>query len=130
MSELSEKLQAMLAAVSFAEEGEVETARWMMAEAGMDRTAGSMSGSTAALDGEGKPIGTMIVTGFVSIALYAALLLHQDEVNATFAKAGAYAVLPIVTAFLFSWIHGTFTGRFWTVLGVEASKKGGTKHHA
>jgi hypothetical protein len=24
---------------------------------------------------------------------------------------------------MFSFIHGSFTGNFWTVLGVEASKK-------
>ena len=127
MRRLSEKLQAMLAAVSFAEVGEVETARWMMADAGMDRAAGSSSGHAAALEAR-KPVGSMIVTGFLSFALYAGLLLYQDEVNGVFGKAGMYAVLPILTAFLFSFIHGTFTGRFWTVLGVEASKKGGTKH--
>ncbi len=75
-----------------------------------------------------KPLGRMIVTGALSAALYAALLLHQDEVNATFGKAGASAFLPILTAFLFSYIHGTFTGHFWTVLGVEASKGKGGAH--
>jgi hypothetical protein len=44
-------------------------------------------------------------------------------VNSTFAKGGLYALLPIITAFVFSYFHGTFTGHFWTVLGVEASKK-------
>jgi hypothetical protein len=67
----------------------------------------------------------MILTGVVSVALYAALLLHQDEVNSTFGRPGAYAVLPILTAFLFSIVHGTFTGHFWTVLGVEASRSKG-----
>ncbi len=79
-------------------------------------------------DTKSKPIGSMILTGVVSVALYAALLLHQDEVNSTFGRSGAYAVLPIFTAFVFSFIHGKFTGHFWTVLGVEASRKhGGAK---
>jgi hypothetical protein len=72
-----------------------------------------------------KPIGAMLLTGVVSIALYAALLLHQGEVNSTFGRAGAYAVLPIVTAFVFSFFHGKFTGHFWTVLGIEAARNKG-----
>ena len=70
-----------------------------------------------------KPVGAMIVMGIISVALYATLLAKQDLVNSTFAKGGLYALLPIITAFVFSYFHGTFTGHFWTVLGVEASKK-------
>jgi len=70
-----------------------------------------------------KPVGTMIVMGIISMALYATLLLKQDLLNSTFAKGGLYALLPIITAFVFSYFHGSFTGHFWTVLGVEASKK-------
>ncbi|HET7318925.1 MAG TPA: hypothetical protein VFK23_07325 [Nitrospirota bacterium] len=70
-----------------------------------------------------KPVGAMIVMGIISIALYATLLAKQDLVNSTFAKGGLYALLPIITAFVFSYFHGSFTGHFWTVLGVEASKK-------
>ncbi|MBI4653824.1 MAG: hypothetical protein HY752_02360 [Nitrospirae bacterium] len=70
-----------------------------------------------------KPIGKMIITGIVSIALYAALLLNQDIINSYFGKGGAYAFLPIITAFIFSFFHGSFTSIFWTVLGVEAKKK-------
>jgi len=70
-----------------------------------------------------KPVGIMIVMGIVSVALYATLLQNQDVVNGNFAKGGLYALLPIITAFVFSYFHGSFTGHFWTVLGVEASKK-------
>jgi hypothetical protein len=70
-----------------------------------------------------KPVGAMIVMGIISIALYATLLAKQDMVNSTFARGGLYALLPIITAFVFSYFHGSFTGHFWTVLGVEASKK-------
>jgi len=70
-----------------------------------------------------KPVGKMVAMGLVSIALYAALLLKQDLINGSFAKGGIYAFLPIVTAFVFSYFHGAFTGHFWTVLGVEAAKK-------
>jgi len=70
-----------------------------------------------------KPVGKLIVTGIISIGLYAALLLKQDVVIDMFGKGGMYAFLPIVTAFVFSIIHGSFTGNFWTVLGIEAAKK-------
>jgi hypothetical protein len=70
-----------------------------------------------------KPVGAMIVMGIISLALYATLLLKQDLVNSIFAKGGLYALLPIITAFVFSYIHGSFTGHFWTVLGIEAAKK-------
>jgi len=70
-----------------------------------------------------KPVAAMIVMGIVSLALYAILLVKQDMINETFAKGGLYALLPIITAFVFSYFHGGFTGHFWTVLGVEAARK-------
>ena len=70
-----------------------------------------------------KPIAPLILTGIVSAGLYFALLSNQDYLNSTFGKGGLFAFLPIITAFVFSYFHGTFTGHFWTMLGVEASKK-------
>ena len=70
-----------------------------------------------------KPVGAMIVMGIISIALYTTLLLKQDLLNNTFAQGGWYALLPIIMAFVFSYFHGSFTGHFWTVLGVEAARK-------
>lgn len=77
----------------------------------------------AANSNKKKPVGKMIVMGLISLALYTYLLTSQDMVNSTFAKGGWYALLPIVTAFVFSFVHGSFTGDFWTVLGIEAAKK-------
>jgi hypothetical protein len=70
-----------------------------------------------------KPVAALIFMGAISIALYATLLLKQDLINSTFAKGGLYAFLPIITAFVFSYFHGAFTGHFWTVLGIEAAKQ-------
>jgi hypothetical protein len=70
-----------------------------------------------------KPVGKMVVMGLISIALYALLLAKQDEVNILFGKGSWFAFLPIITAFVFSFIHGSFTGDFWTVLGIEAARK-------
>ncbi len=70
-----------------------------------------------------KPYGAFLVMGLLSAAMYTFLLLKQTMITKYFAMGGAYAFLPIAAAFLFSYVHGSFTGNFWTVLGIEASKK-------
>ena len=70
-----------------------------------------------------KPYGKMIFMGIISVVLYITLLLKQDIINKYFALGGMYAFLPIATAFIFSFFHGSFTGNFWTVMGIEAAKK-------
>lgn len=70
-----------------------------------------------------KPYGAAIIMGIISLAMYVVLLNQQEVVNTYFTKGGIYALLPIAAAFLFSVVHGNFTSNFWTVLGVEASKK-------
>lgn len=70
-----------------------------------------------------KPVTPLILTGIVTAGLYIALLTNQTFLNSTFVKGGLFAFLPIITAFIFSFFHGTFTSHFWTMLGVEASKK-------
>lgn len=74
-----------------------------------------------------KPVGQMVFMGVISIALYAALLMKQDLIDEYVGRGSVYAFLPIITAFLFSYVHGTFTGNFWTVMGIEAAKKKGGK---
>jgi hypothetical protein len=68
-----------------------------------------------------------VIFGVLSIGLYALLFVKEDLINATFGKGGAYALLPIATAFLFSFVHGSFTGNFWSALGIEAAKSKGGK---
>jgi hypothetical protein len=70
-----------------------------------------------------KPYAAAIIMGIASLALYVGLLTQQEVINEYFTKGGVYAFLPIAAAFLFSIVHGNFTGNFWTVLGIEASKK-------
>jgi len=74
-----------------------------------------------------KPYGRFVIMGVCSIGLYVALMTHQDLVNTYVGKGGMYAFLPIIAAFVFSYFHGAFTGDFWTLLGIEASKKQGGK---
>ncbi len=75
-----------------------------------------------------KPFGRLLIMGVCSLGLYFALMSHQDMINTYFGKGGpVFALLPIVTAFIFSYFHGAFTGDFWTVLGIEAAKQKGGK---
>jgi len=70
-----------------------------------------------------KPVVKMLVYGALSGILYAALFWNQSAVTALFTRGTWYAALPIATAFAISFIHGGFTSYFWSVLGVEATKK-------
>ena len=68
-----------------------------------------------------KPWGALIVSGLVSALCYGLLFSYQKEVMAAFTRTdGWYPVLPVVTALVFSFAHGAFTGYFWEVLGVRA----------
>jgi uncharacterized membrane protein YcjF (UPF0283 family) len=66
-----------------------------------------------------------VFMGALSLALYAILLTEEDLVMEYFGRGGWYAMLPIITAFTFSFVHGRFTGNFWTALGIEAARKRG-----
>jgi len=69
-----------------------------------------------------RPYGATAAFGVVVVALYGALYLKEGMVNELYTKGGLYAFLPILTAFVFSFAHGSFTSNFWSSLGVEASK--------
>jgi ABC-type transport system involved in multi-copper enzyme maturation permease subunit len=69
-----------------------------------------------------KPVGKMVVFGICSAIIYVALLLNQGFITAYFTRGALYAILPIAGAFTLSYVHGHFTGYFWSVLGIEAKK--------
>lgn len=73
-----------------------------------------------------KPIAKLIAYGLASCALYAMVFVYETSLTEYFTKGGLYTVLPIATVFLFSWIHGTFAGTMWTVLGIDAATKKST----
>ncbi|MCI5122342.1 MAG: hypothetical protein D3908_14370 [Candidatus Electrothrix sp. AUS4] len=64
-----------------------------------------------------------VTYGTVVMVLYALLLTQQDFICAHCAQGSWHALLPIITAFIFSFAHGKFTSSFWSFLGIEASKK-------
>ena len=74
--------------------------------------------------GQHKPYPGLIVSGLVSGALYFALFLYHREIMAAYTRTdGWYPALPVITALVFSFAHGAFTGYFWEVLGVSAKRK-------
>ncbi|KHK02457.1 hypothetical protein [Desulfovibrio sp. TomC] len=70
-----------------------------------------------------KPMGKLAAYGLGSAILYACVYLFQEPLLTTAAKGGMYTAVPIATVFLFSWVHGTFAGTLWEVLGINAVKK-------
>ena len=70
-----------------------------------------------------KALKNAVVFGLLTGAFYLAVFLNEDLVMKYFTKGGIYALLPVSAAFLVSFLHGTFTGNFWSALGIEASKK-------
>jgi hypothetical protein len=70
-----------------------------------------------------KPWGALVISGAASALCYGLLFGNQKEVMAAFTRTdGWYPLLPVVTAFVFSFAHGAFTGCFWEVLGVTARR--------
>ncbi len=64
-----------------------------------------------------------ILWGIMSVVLYAALYYFEQPILEASAKGGWYFIVPVVIAFIFSGVHGNFTGYFWESLGVRAKKK-------
>jgi ABC-type multidrug transport system fused ATPase/permease subunit len=72
-----------------------------------------------------KPYFGLIVSGLISGAFYLALYLFRNEIMDTFTRTdGWYPALPVLTAFLFSLVHGAFAGYCWDVLGVTGIRRG------
>lgn len=68
-----------------------------------------------------KPYLGLIISGLISGGLYLGLYLFDREIMAAFTRTdGWYPALPVITALVFSFAHGAFTGYFWEVLGVNA----------
>jgi len=58
--------------------------------------------------------------GAISITFYVMLYLLSDKILAYSKQGGWFFVVPIGIAFVFSIVHGNFTGQFWDLFGVKA----------
>ena len=70
----------------------------------------------------GKPLTRAVFYGLVSLVLYFVLYLFEDSILAFTSRGGWYFIAPVAIAFVFSYVHGTFTGHFWDILGIKARK--------
>lgn len=102
-------------ATTFAEAGEHATAREIMSDAGTQQK------KTVHEPKKNYSL-PMVVFGALSIGLYVALFRYQDWVTDVFTKGGVYTSWPILTAFVFSFIHGAFASNLLSFLGIEAKK--------
>lgn len=67
-----------------------------------------------------------LLLGGASVGLYFLLFIYSDTLPelavATRQGDKLYALVPLVIALVFSFVHGAFTGRFWDLLGLKARK--------
>jgi len=61
-----------------------------------------------------------IALAVMSAALYVLLYLFSDQILAWSSQGHWYFVVPVSIAFLFSLVHGGFTGHFWELMGIKA----------
>ncbi|CAA7611455.1 hypothetical protein MTBLM5_10065 [Magnetospirillum sp. LM-5] len=64
-----------------------------------------------------------LALGALSLALYILLFSFEAEVLAASTGGGWAFVVPIVIAFVFSFVHGAFTSGFWDMLGLKAKTR-------
>jgi len=70
-----------------------------------------------------KPYLAALAFGVVSLTAYALLFSNESLVTEKYTIGGWYTILPVGTAFFFSFIHGAFASNVLSVLGLEAKKK-------
>jgi len=109
------KFDRNMTAVAFAEAGEFETATEFLAE----KQAAAKKPEPAA---KKKPYAGMVIFGALSLSGYIALVTNQQWVNEVYTMGGWHAVYPVVTALIFSFVHGAFASNLLSVLGIEAKK--------
>jgi hypothetical protein len=72
-----------------------------------------------------------VLYGVGSIALFYVLFLYADKTVewAALTREGhkAYFLIPIAIPFIFSIVHGAFTGYFWDALGMKPAQKNSKK---
>lgn len=68
-----------------------------------------------------------IAYGVASVALYVLLFAYADETvemaQRTRDGERLLFLVPIVIAFVFSFVHGAFTGAFWAAVGLKPADK-------
>jgi len=77
-----------------------------------------------------RALAITLALGVASTSLYVLLFAFADRLPKIAAATResetpyriALALVPILIALIFSFVHGAFTGRFWDLLGLRAKK--------
>ncbi|MGQ9823764.1 MAG: hypothetical protein ACUVSK_01995 [Desulfotomaculales bacterium] len=72
-----------------------------------------------------RPVKQVFFWGVISLAAYLLIFLNEQAVTSYFARGGFSAIVVIVTALSFSFIHGAFANYLLEVAGIRAAQKGG-----
>jgi hypothetical protein len=70
----------------------------------------------------GRQVTKLALYGVPSTGLYVLLYAFEDTLLALSAQGGWLFLVPVVIAFVFSFVHGGFTAHFWDILGIKAKK--------
>lgn len=63
-----------------------------------------------------------VVYGLLSGLLYILLYEYSEVIMEYSMRKRYYVIIPVLIAFVFSFIHGSFTSYFWEALGIRAKK--------
>ena len=116
MSSMVTRFDKNMSAVAFAEAGEFETAKKIRQQQPQAVKGKKPAGAKK------KPYGGMLFFGAISLAGYFLLITNQQWVNEEYTMGGWHAAYPVVTALIFSFVHGAFASNLLSVLGLEAKK--------
>lgn len=61
-----------------------------------------------------------VIYGLFSLTLYYLLYRYHDFILAYSKEGQWHFIVPISIAFVFSVVHGNFTGQFWDLFGIKA----------
>ncbi|MHB8473370.1 MAG: hypothetical protein ACYDC8_11135 [Gammaproteobacteria bacterium] len=63
-----------------------------------------------------------VVVGILYVLLFTYATQLEDIAHRTRKGEKILFLVPIVIAFVFSWVHGVFTGQFWEIIGLRAAR--------
>lgn len=70
----------------------------------------------------GKQITRAAVYGGAAVFFYFLLYLYEASLLEWAGRGRWYFLVPVAVAFVFSFVHGNFTARFWDLVGVRAKR--------
>ncbi|MET0105892.1 MAG: hypothetical protein ABW072_12250 [Sedimenticola sp.] len=67
-----------------------------------------------------RALNKTLIYGVISVTLYVLLYLFNSEILSLSKEGRWNFIVPMIIAFVFSIVHGNFTGQFWDLFGIKA----------